>query len=201
VDASITGLIFGCQHFYGPLRLCILVFWISGIDVSAVGSNAALDGSFSGLEAVVRELLFVLLALLGILLGQLLAYLPGWFFLTGAPRITKDELRSAAPTKAWVADAIPVAVLLWFLLGGLLVFTTDTRKEWNWFLLPLVVFALYYLPVSAFELTAGVSVLMPFGKVARSGPALFIVSSRALPAGAFRLLITVAVVIIFLAWR
>jgi hypothetical protein len=149
----------------------------------------------------VRELLFALLATLGMLSGQVLGRFPAWLFLAGTPRLTSDELQTTMPRKAWVARVIPAVIVLWFLVGGLLVFTTDMRKEWNWLFLPLVIFLLYYLPVSAFELTAGVSVLMPFGKVARSGPALFMVSPRTLPAGVFRLLTTVAVGTAFFVGR
>ena len=77
--------------------------------------------------------------------------------------------------------------------------TTDTRKQFNWVFLPLVIFVLYYLPVAAFELFAEVSVLMPFGKVAQSGRARFMIGRGAKRAGVLRLLTTVAVMSAFFA--
>jgi hypothetical protein len=146
----------------------------------------------------VKVLIFLLLAPLGLLAAQTLCLLPFWLFLARERRMSEQDLRQGFPDKAWVAKVLPGLAFLWFLVGGILVFTTDTRREINWFCLPFVIFMLYYLPVGVFELAARVSVLMPFGKVAPSGPAVFIVTPKAWPIGILRLLISTALFVAFL---
>src|SRR5262245_41241576 len=91
----------------------------------------------SAAEVCMKILVFLLLVALGLLAGQVLCRLPFWLFLAGEHRTSEQGLRETFPDKAWVVKALPGVVFLWFLACGVLVFTTDTLREVNWFFLPL----------------------------------------------------------------
>src|SRR5262245_28380690 len=98
-------------------------------------------------------MMFLLLGLLGGLAGIVLCYLPTWLFLRHEPGLTAEEWRNQFPRRAWVTNAMSGVLVLGFLLFAPLFFTTDTTKEINWFLLPLVFFPWLYALLGILEVS------------------------------------------------
>lgn len=147
-----------------------------------------------------KQLLFVLLGLSGLLCGQLLYHLPFRLFFRHSAWLTQEELRAAFPEKGWVSRAAIGLVILGFILFGPLFFSTDVTREINWFFLPVVGFCLVGTVPAIPELIAKVSILVPLGKHSRR-PFLFTVGPNAFRAGVFRLAMISLIVAVFLWCR
>jgi hypothetical protein len=147
-----------------------------------------------------KELLFMLLGLSGILCGVVLYRLPSWLFFRHSAWLTQEELRAAFPEKEWVPRVQVGLVVVGFYLFAPLVLGTDVTREINWFLLPVVAWcwmgALPALP----ELIAKVSFLVLLGKHTRR-PVLYTVGPNAVRAGVFRLAMASLIVAVFLWCR
>ena len=146
-----------------------------------------------------KQLLMMLLALSGMLCGQILYHLPVWLFFRHSTWLTREELRAAFPEKGWVSRAALGFVISGFVLFAPLFFSTDVTREINWFFLPLVALCWMATVPAIPELLAKVSIRVPWKGSGR--PILFTVGPNAFQAGIFRLAMTSLIVGVFLWFR
>jgi hypothetical protein len=140
------------------------------------------------------QLLWPLLALVGMVVGVLLYRLPLRLFYRHATWLPEDEFLAAFPKKRWVIRAMYGLVPLGFALFVVLMASTGNNNPW---VIPLFFFPVFFCCLGVVpaipELMASASVLVPIGHGSRS-PVLYTVSPNASRAAVFRLTMAALIV-------
>lgn len=164
-----------------------------------------LIGKASTGERILGFVLFLVLGMCSILLGQFLCYLPYWWWLPNGQGLTEKELLEQHPSRAWLARLKSVAVAVSALPTIFFVFIAgldginDQPPLYRYvtmFLLPPTFFVGSYSSVGVIEMVAGLSLVVPFG---HGGPGRerYIVSPRVRWAGVYRVLLAIVLLSAF----